>query len=230
MPYVCLSEDTNHHEFVITVDESGIERGGIAHCACGARAVFLDDHQWTDYMKLRTSQSSNGVVTTVNTHWDCECEHNYIHPAESKVCHRCGCEREEQPDSRYLEVRLGENICKKERESRLLGHSPLPWEIGQGMYRKRTNDYPPVITSGSRDICVLETYFGDGEANAELITKACNSYYKMRDALVWFLDESADNQSGSDNAWLVNAAQEVFRNAILASRGHEERCLSEDKA
>jgi len=41
---------------------------------------------------------------TVPTHWDCECESKYIHPKSQERCKRCGAHRDEQPDSRAIEV------------------------------------------------------------------------------------------------------------------------------
>ncbi|KKL11746.1 hypothetical protein LCGC14_2542690 [marine sediment metagenome] len=45
-------------------------------------------------------------VITVTTHWDCECEINYIHPKNKKVCEVCGIEEDWGPDSRPNEMRL----------------------------------------------------------------------------------------------------------------------------
>lgn len=51
-------------------------------------------------------------------------------------------------------------------------HTPGPWEVGRGMYRERTNDYPPVVTHEARDVCIVESYYHDAEANARLIAAA----------------------------------------------------------
>ncbi len=45
-------------------------------------------------------------MITVTTHWDCECEINYIHPKTEKVCEVCGTEEACGPDSRPNEMRL----------------------------------------------------------------------------------------------------------------------------
>jgi len=37
-------------------------------------------------------------------YWDCECEHNYIHPASTTKCGICKAEAEDQPDSIQSEV------------------------------------------------------------------------------------------------------------------------------
>lgn len=58
-------------------------------------------------------------------------------------------------------------------------HTKGPWEIGSGMYNADTNDYDVVVTSEARDICTVETFFGDAQANACLIASAPN----MLDAL-----------------------------------------------
>ena len=44
------------------------------------------------------------LCETTSQYWDCECEHNYIHPNTEDKCDRCGAVREEQPDSRKVEV------------------------------------------------------------------------------------------------------------------------------
>ncbi len=41
---------------------------------------------------------------TTTEYWDCECEHDYIHPNTEDKCDRCGAIREEQPNSRKVEV------------------------------------------------------------------------------------------------------------------------------
>jgi len=44
------------------------------------------------------------VVITNENFWDCECEHNFIHPKSEASCNKCGAVREEQPDSRENEL------------------------------------------------------------------------------------------------------------------------------
>jgi len=43
-------------------------------------------------------------VRTTEKYWDCECEHNFIHPKTQSKCGICGALAEEQPDSRINEV------------------------------------------------------------------------------------------------------------------------------
>ncbi len=50
-------------------------------------------------------------------------------------------------------------------------HTPLPWEVGE-----RIGDGSPVVTYQARDIATVENYYGDGEANAELIVRAVNAH------------------------------------------------------
>ena len=45
----------------------------------------------------------NDVETTPD-YWDCECKENYIHKKEFPSCGVCGAKRDEQPDSRTVEV------------------------------------------------------------------------------------------------------------------------------
>jgi hypothetical protein len=45
------------------------------------------------------------MIETTDEYWDCECEHNYIHPKAEEVCKVCGSSREDSPDSRLAEVR-----------------------------------------------------------------------------------------------------------------------------
>ena len=51
----------------------------------------------------QTRKTREKIVTT-ESYWDCECEHNYIHPSTMPECLRCGAKREDQPDSRVNEV------------------------------------------------------------------------------------------------------------------------------
>lgn len=44
-----------------------------------------------------------GEITT-STHWDCECEKDYINNRKHNYCCFCRTERDEQPDSRIEEV------------------------------------------------------------------------------------------------------------------------------
>jgi hypothetical protein len=41
---------------------------------------------------------------TTEKFWDCECEHNYIHPKEENYCEECHIRQEGQPDSIVSEV------------------------------------------------------------------------------------------------------------------------------
>jgi len=45
------------------------------------------------------------IVVTTDTHWDCECEHNFIHPKQDARCIKCNTRADEQPDSILEEVR-----------------------------------------------------------------------------------------------------------------------------
>lgn len=47
----------------------------------------------------------DGLVLT-SLFWDCECEHNFIHPKAQTFCAACGAEKDEQPDSHANEVLL----------------------------------------------------------------------------------------------------------------------------
>ena len=38
--------------------------------------------------------------------WDCECEHDYIHPKSEQYCSICDSWEDEQPDSRENELEL----------------------------------------------------------------------------------------------------------------------------
>ncbi len=44
------------------------------------------------------------MLKTSEDYWDCECEHNYIHPKTQDRCFVCGAFAEEQPDSRVNEI------------------------------------------------------------------------------------------------------------------------------
>ena len=43
-------------------------------------------------------------IKTTKSHWDCECEANYIHTKVDKFCRICYVRSDEQPDSRVEEV------------------------------------------------------------------------------------------------------------------------------
>ncbi len=43
-------------------------------------------------------------IKTTKSHWDCECEANYIHTKADKFCRICHARSDEQPDSRVEEV------------------------------------------------------------------------------------------------------------------------------
>jgi hypothetical protein len=46
-----------------------------------------------------------GDVVLANDFWDCACEKNYINrKADNLICHACGCEEGESPDSLANEV------------------------------------------------------------------------------------------------------------------------------
>lgn len=51
-------------------------------------------------------------------------------------------------------------------------HTPGPWIVEHGSYDEQTNDYPPVVTHEARNVCTVESYYGDDEDNARLIAAA----------------------------------------------------------
>jgi hypothetical protein len=61
----------------------------------------------TDSIKVVSNKTSglieNRELTTPD-YWDCECQHNYIHPRDQEICSICGAIRTDQPDSRLAEV------------------------------------------------------------------------------------------------------------------------------
>jgi len=65
----------------------------------GSREIFGDDDQasaakaYEDWLKKTTSE-----------YWDCECDHNYIHPKTITKCETCQAEQEHQPNSIIGEV------------------------------------------------------------------------------------------------------------------------------
>ena len=52
----------------------------------------------------RAELSKENTFSTHPNYWDCECEHNYIHPRDKDECKVCGSPWEEQPESRVNEV------------------------------------------------------------------------------------------------------------------------------
>ena len=55
-------------------------------------------------IKIRAKLSKETTFSTHPDYWDCECEHNYIHPKDEDECKVCGSLWEEQPESRTSEV------------------------------------------------------------------------------------------------------------------------------
>jgi hypothetical protein len=56
---------------------------------------------------MKTAQAiieNHGDFQTHQGFWDCECEHNYIHPKTQKTCRKCNTKEDEQPDSRVNEL------------------------------------------------------------------------------------------------------------------------------
>ena len=47
---------------------------------------------------------ANGGFFTTALFWDCECEHNYIHPLHRRECYACSVQRDDAPDARLIEV------------------------------------------------------------------------------------------------------------------------------
>jgi hypothetical protein len=45
-----------------------------------------------------------GDIILTPLFWDCECEHNFIHPKSQPTCSICEAEVDEQPDSRVDEI------------------------------------------------------------------------------------------------------------------------------
>jgi hypothetical protein len=61
----------------------------------------------------------NNYTITTDKFWDCNCEVNYIHSKDDKVCSICGAKEENQPSSIIAEVKIlfdtsKEKITKEE--------------------------------------------------------------------------------------------------------------------
>jgi len=57
-----------------------------------------------DTTKTRKSDNMNILLTTIKSHWDCECEHNFIHGKAKESCTVCNTKSDSQPDSILGEV------------------------------------------------------------------------------------------------------------------------------
>lgn len=55
--------------------------------------------------KIERKRPKPSVFETTEAFWDCECNSDYIHRASESKCHKCGCYRDECPDSRVEEVK-----------------------------------------------------------------------------------------------------------------------------
>jgi hypothetical protein len=73
----------------------------------------------------------------------------------------------------------------------------------------------PVITFEARNIAVVESYYGDGDANAALIVRAVNSHDKLVEVCEKFLDW-ADGKTGSISSSQRLAVAEATARAALA--------------
>ena len=65
----------------------------------GSREIFGDDDQ-----AAAAKTYEDWLQKTTMEYWDCECEHNYMHPKTETKCGICLAEQEHQPDSRIGEV------------------------------------------------------------------------------------------------------------------------------
>ena len=45
------------------------------------------------------------MIETHDGFWDCECEHDYIHPKSQPYCSKCHTNHESQPDSIVSELK-----------------------------------------------------------------------------------------------------------------------------
>lgn len=52
----------------------------------------------------RSQALENKNEETTPEYWDCECTTDYIHHTSVPSCEKCGCDKEDQPDSRVSEV------------------------------------------------------------------------------------------------------------------------------
>ena len=66
--------------------------------------IDLGDSFWK-ILKPITQRIENPDVQTTDEYWDCECEEEYIHPAEQPCCTKCGAIRGDCPDSRLAEIK-----------------------------------------------------------------------------------------------------------------------------
>jgi len=73
----------------------------------------------------------------------------------------------------------------------------VPWEWGWGTYDMELKAYPVVVTSEARDICTIESYYGDDEANAAFIVRACNAHEQLVEALRAMLDAGRYDDAGN---------------------------------
>lgn len=54
--------------------------------------------------RIVDSQGEEHDIICNLEYWDCECEHNFIHPLSQLNCNICGVIKETQPNSRAGEV------------------------------------------------------------------------------------------------------------------------------
>jgi hypothetical protein len=78
-----------------------------ARQAAEAGRLFLEalERLGSAAIELRAGPEGGDVIpVTVDTHWDCDCKENYIHPKGEGQCPICGADSETSPDSMRDEV------------------------------------------------------------------------------------------------------------------------------
>ena len=68
------------------------------------KAGFIPEKTRNIWLKKEVFFYNPKSIETTPDYWDCECEDQYIHPNSERICDRCSCVREDQPNSRISEL------------------------------------------------------------------------------------------------------------------------------
>lgn len=97
-------------------------------------------------------------------------------------------------------------------------HSALPFAVGSGGYNEHSDKYDVVITSECRDVCTMELYYDDAEANAAYIVRACNAHETLTDVLTtlntWLIAPATDAET-------IRNMREMIQDALRLAQGEQ---------
>jgi hypothetical protein len=89
-------------EILTKFAEAYKQTGHVGHAGWHVKNANTDfEHCWS-CNQAKNEDKPNEETTP--DYWDCECTTDYIHHKSVPSCDKCGCDKEDQPDSRVSEV------------------------------------------------------------------------------------------------------------------------------